>query len=189
MTFLGIAGDALGVAGASQGTLWSSLGTRRGRSGRRWGISGNALGAAGSRRGWSCRRWSLAGDALGVEGASGMFDFNSTLYQTAMLVLGFNASFTSMFHLGLDALLHFTSLFGWASDWAFSIDARGRDLSVSTCTGSFRWQNRWCPMEECLRSTASRMWCHHVIGRDGWEWGDQGAYYEVIPPTRWGKNP
>ena len=84
-------------------------------------------------------------------------------------------SFTSMLHLGLDAFLHFNSLFDQASDWAFSIDARGRDLSVSTCTGSFRCQNRWCPMEECLRSTASRMWCHHVIGRDGWEWGDQGA--------------
>ena len=182
----GLPGAALDISGASQGTLLASLGRRRGHFGRRWGLAEAALGVAGvfQETLWVPRSLEEAG--LVVAGASqetlwasrGPQECLTSIQSSISLQCLFwvsMLSFTSVLHLGLDAFLHFKSFFGWVSDWAFSIDARGRDLSVSTCTGWFRCQNRWCPMEECLRSTASRMWCHHVIGRDGWEWGDQGA--------------
>ena len=107
-----LAGSSLGVVWVSQGTLLTSLGPRRGRSGRRWGVGGDALGVAGApqrplwtslenRRRRSGPRWAFAeaalgvagavGAVLGVAGASGLLDFNFTLYLTAMLVMGFSA--------------------------------------------------------------------------------------------------
>ena len=135
----GVAGNVLGVAGASQKLLWASLGHRR-----------TLWASLGPRRGCSGRCWSLPGDALGVAGASGMFDFNSVLYPTSMLALGFNAFLHFNVPSWSQCFASFQEFFGWASDLAFGTDARGRDLSVSTWTGSFRW----CPMEECPTSTA-----------------------------------
>ena len=158
-----------------QETLWASLGRRRRHFGLRWGLAEAALGVAGvfQETLWVPRGLEKAG--LVVAEASqetlwasrGPQECLTSIQRSISLQCLFwvlMLSFTSMLHLGLDAFLHFKSFFGWASDWAFSIDARGRDLSdrFGTRIGGVRWKS-------VPGRRHSRMWCHDVIGRNGWD--------------------
>ena len=173
LKFLGVCRAALGVAGASQETPWASLGPRRSCSGRPWDIAG-----------LSGRPWALAEAALGVAGAS-----QETLWvslgprecltsiqcsiQLQCLLWVSMLSFTSMFHLGLIVFLHFTSFLAGHQIWP---SQPMREVEICLYPpgpdrfGGVRWKS--VPSRR-----HSRMWCPHVIGRDGWEWVEQGAFY------------
>ena len=130
-----------------QETLWASLGRRRRHFGLRWGLAEAALGVAGvfQETLWVPRGLEEAG--LVVAGASqetlwasrGPQECLTSIQSSISLQCLFwvsMLSFTSVLHLGLDGFLHFQSFVGWVSDWAFSIDAGGRDLSVPIWTRS-----------------------------------------------------
>ena len=168
----------------------ASLGLRGGRSGRRWGVAGDALGVAGAsqkllsallepRRRHSERRWGLGNVSL---------QFNALFHCNACS--GFQC-FPSLHNFILVSMLSFTSRVFLAGRLIRSSQSM-REVEIclyppgldrfGARIGGVRWKS--VPSRR-----HSRMWCHHVIGRDGWEWVEQGACYEVIPPTRWGKNP
>ena len=117
----GLAGIVVGLAGASQRSHWASL-----------RLAGSSLGVVGvsqgPRRKRSGRPWALAEAALGVAGGSQETLWVSlgpreclTLIQRSIqlqcLLWVSMLSFTSMFHLGLSAFLHFKSSLAGHQIW------------------------------------------------------------------------
>ena len=197
---LGLAGSFLGVAGVSQGPLLTCLGLRRGRSGRRWGLAEAALGVAGVSQETLWVPRGLEEAALGVAEASQETLWASRGPQECLTSIQRSIKLRCLFWVSmlpslqcfiLVSMLSFTSqaclagpLIGPSQSMReveICLYPPGLDRFGARIDG-VRWKS-------VPGRRHSRMWCQHVIGRDGWEWGDQGAYYEVIPPTRWGKNP
>ena len=176
------------------------LGLRRGRSGRRWGLAEAALGVAGVSQETLWVPRGLEEAALAVAEASQETLWASRGPQECLTSIQRSIKLRCLFWVSMLPSLQcfiLVSMLSFTSQACLAGPLIGPSQSMreveiclyppgldrfSARIGGGRWK--------CVPSRRhSRMWCHHVIGRDGWEWGDQGAYYEVIPPTRWGKNP
>ena len=92
-------------------------------------------------------------------------------------------SIISMLRLGLNAFLHFNSFLAERQIWP-SQSMREVEICLYP-PGRDRFGGvRWKSVPSRLHS---RMWCHHVIGRDGWEWGEQGTFLLSDSPHKVGE--
>ena len=164
----------------------ASLGRRRGHFGRRWGLAEAALGVAGVSQETLWVPRGLEEAALAVAEASQETLWASRGPQECLTSIQRSIKLRCLFWVSmlpslqcfiLVSMLSFTSqaclagpLIGPSQSMReveICLYPPGLDRFGARIDG-VRWKS-------VPGRRHSRMWCHHVIGRDGWEWGDQGA--------------